>query len=81
MAVDLAPDTERRLRALADESGRAAEKIAEDALAGYLDELTDLRSTLDRRYDELKSGSVQLLDGEDVRREMKSKTQAQRSSR
>ena len=36
----------------------------EDALAGYLEEVTDLRQTLDRRYDDLECGRVQPVDGE-----------------
>jgi hypothetical protein len=50
---------------LAARSGRAAEDLVEDAMAGLLNELADVRSTLDRRYDEIKSGAVKLIDGEE----------------
>lgn len=40
-----------------------------------------IRATLDRRYDELRSGQVQAIDGEEVRRQMKARTQAQRDRR
>jgi hypothetical protein len=33
-------------------------------MAGYLQELSEARSMLGRRYDELKSGCVKPLDGE-----------------
>jgi hypothetical protein len=32
-------------------------------VASYLDELTDLRGMLDRRYDNIKGGKVQAIDG------------------
>jgi hypothetical protein len=35
-------------------------------MAGYFDELADLRQTLDRRYDEAASGKVEGIPGEDV---------------
>jgi hypothetical protein len=49
---------------LAVRSGRAADDLVEDAMAGFLNEITGLRSTPDRRYSEIKSGSVKLIDGE-----------------
>jgi hypothetical protein len=33
-------------------------------MTGYLHELAQTREMLDRRYDELKSGSVKAVDGE-----------------
>ena len=33
-------------------------------MAGYLGEVAGVRATLDSRYDELKSGRVQAMDGE-----------------
>jgi len=64
MEVHLTPETEARLHHLASTSGRPADDLLEDALAGYLEEVTNLRQTLDRRYDELESGRVQPVDGE-----------------
>jgi hypothetical protein len=36
----------------------------EDALSGYLAEITEVRERLDGRYDEIKSGRVKPIDGE-----------------
>jgi hypothetical protein len=41
---------------LAASSGRTPEKIVEDALADYLDEVSSVRKMLDSRYDDLRSG-------------------------
>jgi hypothetical protein len=47
-------------------------------LAGYFAELVQARDTLDSRYDELKSGRVKPIDGEEAFARLKAKTQAQR---
>jgi predicted DNA-binding protein len=64
MEVHFKPETELRLSDLAAKSGRAAADLVEDALAGYLAEVGELREMLDGRYDEIKSGRVKPLDGE-----------------
>lgn len=65
MVVHLKPETESRLQELAATSGRAPEEFVEDAMAGYLTELAQVRSLLDARYEELKSGRVKIIDGEE----------------
>lgn len=64
MEVHFTPETAKKLNDLATTSGRAPEEIVEDALAGYLEEVASLRTTLDSRYDDLKSGRVKPIDGE-----------------
>ncbi|MGB7024508.1 MAG: hypothetical protein WBD73_11980 [Candidatus Acidiferrales bacterium] len=49
-------------------------------MAGYLAELAQLRSTLERRYDEVKSGRVQPVEGEEAFRRLRSKSQNRRRS-
>ena len=66
MVVKLKPETESRLQELAASTGRAPDELVEDAMSGYLAELSQLRNTLDRRYDQIKSGKVQPIDGEDA---------------
>jgi hypothetical protein len=66
MAVHLKPETESRLRELAATTGRAPEELVEDARAGYLAELAQVRNILDGRYDDIKSDRVETLDGEEA---------------
>ena len=40
------------------------DELTEDAMNDYSDELARVREMLDQRYDDLKSGRVQPLDGE-----------------
>ena len=78
MDIHFAPDVEKKLNDLASKSGRGTEELLQDALAGYLDELTETRDMLDSRYDEMKSGRVKLLDGEEALARLKARTEAQR---
>lgn len=64
MEVHLKPETESRLAELAAKSGRATDELLEDAMAGYLQEVTQVREMLDSRYDDIKSGRVAPIDGE-----------------
>jgi predicted transcriptional regulator len=66
MVVRLKPETESRLQELAATSGRTPDELVEDAMAGYLVELTQVRKMLDGRYDEMKSGRVEPIDGEEA---------------
>jgi len=66
MEVRLTPDLEARLNQLSAETGRAKEDLVQDAITGYLSELSQVRDTLNARYDDIKSGSVKLIDGEEA---------------
>lgn len=78
MEIRLTPETEKKLMELSAQSGRATDDLAEDAMAGYLDELLEAREMLESRYDELKSGRVEPIDGEEAFARLKVKTEAQR---
>ena len=47
------------------ETGRAKDELVQDAIAGYFQELAQVREMLDSRYDEIKIGRVEPLDGEE----------------
>jgi predicted transcriptional regulator len=79
MEVQVSPETAKKLNDLAASSGRAPNEIVEDALAGYLEEVTAVRRTLDSRYADLKSGRVEPIDGEEAFRRLREKSQRRRS--
>ena len=60
------PDVEKKLHDLAAQSGRGADELVQDALAGYLDILGQTRDTLNSRYDDLKSGRVKPIPGDEI---------------
>ena len=80
MVVHLKPETESRLQELAAATGRAPDELVEDAMAAYLAELTQVRSMLDGRYDDIKSGRVQPVDGEEAFGRLRQRSQDRRSS-
>jgi hypothetical protein len=45
---------------------------------GYFDDLSHTREMVDRRYDDLESGRVKPIDGEEAYRRLMEKTDAQR---
>jgi hypothetical protein len=65
MEVHLRPDLQAKLDRLSTETGRPADELLADAMAGYLDELAGVRQMLDGRFDDLKSGEVKPIDGEE----------------
>ena len=79
MKINFTPDVEKKLNDLAARSGRGPHQLLQDALAGYLDELTRTQDTLNSRYDDLKTGRVKAIDGEEAFARLKAKTEAQRS--
>ena len=78
MVVHLKRETESRLRRLAATTGRAPDELVEDAMAGYLTELAELRTTLDNRYSEIKNGSVKPIDGEEAFKRLRNKNKTRR---
>jgi len=62
-----------------EETGRTPEELVEDAMAGYFEELAQTRKMLDSRYDDLKSGRVKPIDGEEVFARLKERTAQLRS--
>ncbi len=79
MELHVPPELAKKLTELAATSGRAPERLVEDALTGYLEELAALRETLDGRYDDLKSGRVKPIDGEEAFRRLREKSAQRRS--
>jgi hypothetical protein len=81
MEVHFTPDVQAKLEQMARDTGRPSDELVEDAVIGHFDELANTRQMLDRRYDDLESGKVQLIDGEEAYRRLIAKTAEQRRRR
>jgi len=79
MELNFRPETESRIQELAAKTGRAPDELVEDAMAGYLRELTQTREMIDSRYDDLKSGRVKPVGGEEAFAALHPKSQERRS--
>jgi hypothetical protein len=64
MEIHFSPEVQAKLEQMVRESGRPGDQLVQDALVGYFDELAQTRATLDARYDDLESGTVEAIDGE-----------------
>ena len=78
MEVHLSPELEKRLNDLAMQSGRPVAELVQDALADLVDELADTRTMLDRRYDDINSGKVELIPGDEAFARLRERIEARR---
>jgi predicted transcriptional regulator len=79
MEVHFTPDLERKLHDLAAETGRRTDELVQEAVAGFVDELAAVRGMLESRYDDLKSGRVKPIDGEEALLRLREKSQNRRA--
>jgi len=80
MEVHFAPELQAKIEQLIIETGCPIEQLIEDALAGYVPELAQTREMLDSRYDDLKSGRVKAISGDDVRARLRERSEIRRST-
>jgi predicted transcriptional regulator len=80
MDIQFEPDLQAKLEQLARESGRETAAIVQDAVAGYVDARAETRQMLDSRYDDIESGRVKLIPGDEVFARLRAKSLARRVS-
>jgi hypothetical protein len=73
------PDIQAKIDRWVAETGRGPDELVEDAMAGYFGELTQTREMLNSRYDDLKSGRVKPIPGDEVIARLREKSVARRS--
>ena len=73
------PEIQAKLDRWVAETGRGPDELIEDAMAGYFEELTRTRETLNSRYDDLKSGRVKPVPGDEVIARLRKKSALRRS--
>jgi predicted DNA-binding protein len=81
MEVQFNPDVQAKLDELATETGRPTDELVKDAVLGYFNELAQTREMLNSRYDDLKSGRVKPISGDEVIARLREKSAARRSPR
>jgi predicted DNA-binding protein len=81
MSIQLTPAHEARINELARQSGRDNAEVLSEVIDSYFEELARINATLDRRYDELESGQVQPVNGEEVFERLRRKGEQRRASR
>jgi hypothetical protein len=80
MEVQFTPDVEKKLNDLAAQSGRGnAASLVKDVVESYFDDLAETREMLDSRYDDLESGLVKPIPGDEVFDRLRAKSAARRA--
>ncbi len=79
MEVHFKPDVQAKLEQMARETGLPSEELVQDEVVGLFDELAYTQQTLNRRYDDLESGKVRLISGEEVFARLRAKSAARRA--
>ena len=79
MEVHFTTETEEKLKDVAQQRGSGTpEKLVQDVVEGYFEELAGARQMLNSRYDDLKSGRVKPIPGEEVEAWFREKSAAAR---
>ena len=80
MEVRFEPELEKQLNNLALQSGLGPAELVQDVVAGYVREVSETREMLDSRYDDIKSGRVKLIDGEEAFARLHERIEARRNN-
>ncbi len=65
MEVHFAPELQAKIDQWVSETGRTVDELVEDAMAIYMTEVAQTREMLNSRFDDLKSGKVKPISGEE----------------
>ena len=79
MEVHFPPEVQTKLEQMARDTGRRSNELVENVVTDFFDEITFTRETLDRRYDDLESGRVKLIPGDEVFARLRAKSAARRA--
>lgn len=79
MDMHFTPYVQAGLEELARDTGCSPETLVNDILTERLSEQAEIRQTLDRRFDDIESGPVALIPGNQVRARMRERSEAYRA--
>jgi predicted transcriptional regulator len=80
MEIPFSPEVEAKLEELSRQTGDPTAKLVEEAVTAHLNELAQIREMLDSRYDDLESGRVKPIPGDEVIARLRAKSDARRSN-
>jgi predicted DNA-binding protein len=81
MDVPFSADEQARISQIASATGRGADELVREVMTDYLDELAEAREMLDSRYEDIKSGRVKPIDGEEAFARLRRKSEERRAAR
>ena len=78
MELRLTPDLAAKLQQWSAETGRPAGELVEGLVEDYFAEIAGVRRMLESRYDDMASGRVQPISGEEAYKKLKESAAARR---
>jgi hypothetical protein len=79
MEVHFTPKVQAQLEQMARDAGLRSDQLVENVVADFFEDFGVTRETLDRRYDDLESGRVKPIPGDEVFARLRAKSAARRS--
>lgn len=73
------PQVQAELDQLAIEMGLSVDDLANELMADCLHKRAEVRKTIDRRFEDIESGRVTLIPGDQVRAMMREQSEAYRA--
>jgi predicted DNA-binding protein len=80
MELRLEPKLAAKVEQWSAETGRPADELVEDAITGYFREFEEIKATLNSRYDDIVSGRVKAIPGEEAIRMLRERAAAREIS-
>lgn len=81
MEVHFTPEVQAKLEQMARDTGRRSDELVENVVTDFFEDFAFTGETLDRRYDDLESGRVQPIPGDEVFARLRAKSTARRAER
>jgi predicted DNA-binding protein len=78
MEVHFPVELEQKLNDLSSQTGRPAGELVQEAVAALVEDLAGISDMLNSRYDDLKSGRVKPIDGDEVFARLREKSELRR---
>jgi hypothetical protein len=79
MEVHFPPEIRAQLEQMARDTGRRSDELVENVVTDFFEDFAFTRMTLDRRYDDLESGRVKPIPGDEVFARLRAKSAARRA--
>ncbi len=79
MEVHFPPEVQARIEQMAQDTGRRSDELIENVVTDFLEDFVFTREALNRRYDDLESGRITAIPGQDVFARIRAKSVARRA--
>jgi hypothetical protein len=79
MEVHFTPEVQAQLEQMARDTGRRSDELVENVVTDFFEDFVFTRGTLDRRYDDLDSGAIRPIPGDEVFARLRAKIAARRA--